>query len=147
MDLARWGRIGVAEVYRSGPEAVRLLLQNLCTTVDCDKLATSLSGQNCCLNETTLAKFVQNGYPQSEPDTRTGVLSKYDYGNVYENMFYYSSPEPPVYDLSKIPPDFPLFISYGGQDALADVEDVNILLEILKLLVYKHIIDFFRKHN
>lgn len=46
---------------------------------------------------------------------------------------HYGSIKPPVYKLSNIPPKLPLFISYGGQDALSDVQDVQQLLDELKL--------------
>lgn len=64
---------------------------------------------------------------------RDGILSKYDYGNANFNVEHYGEAKPPVYDLRKIPHDFPLFLSYGGQDALSDTRDVATLLDILKL--------------
>ena len=48
------------------------------------------------------------------------------------NLRHYGRINPPLYDLSKIPRDVPIFISYGGQDALSDLRDVGHLLEILK---------------
>lgn len=48
-------------------------------------------------------------------------------------MEHYGVPKPPIYNLSNIPNDFPLFISYGGQDALSDPKDVANLLDDLKL--------------
>jgi len=53
---------------------------------------------------------------------RSGVLAKFDSGKV----------SPPIYNLSNIPHDLPLFISYGGEDALSDVVDVRNLLDHLK---------------
>jgi len=38
---------------------------------------------------------------------------------------------PPAYDLSAIPKDIPLFLSYGGQDELSDAKDVEHFLEKL----------------
>lgn len=63
---------------------------------------------------------------------RNGVLSKYDFGNAKFNLEHYGESKPPVYDLTKIPRDLPLFLSYGGQDALSDVKDVATLLDSLK---------------
>lgn len=60
-------------------------------------------------------------------------MAKYDYGNVVSNLVYYGAAKPPVYNLANIPRDFPLFLSYGGQDALSDVQDVENLLDIIKL--------------
>ena len=47
-------------------------------------------------------------------------------------MEHYGVPEPPPYDLRKIPKDFPLFLIYGGQDLLSIREDVHILLNKLR---------------
>lgn len=48
-------------------------------------------------------------------------------------MEHYGVRKPPIYNLSNIPNDFPLFLSYGGQDALSDPKDVATLLDDLKL--------------
>lgn len=47
-------------------------------------------------------------------------------------MVHYSQSRPPFYNLSNIPSDLPLFLSYEGQDALSDVDDVRLLLDSLK---------------
>lgn len=60
-------------------------------------------------------------------------MAKYDYGNARFNLAHYGETRPPVYDLSRIPRDLPLFLSYGGQDALSDVRDVSTLLDSLRL--------------
>ena len=56
----------------------------------------------------------------------------YDYGSEDENNKYYGQPMPPAYNMAGIPNDLPLFLSYGGQDLLSDVEDVHTLLDTLK---------------
>ncbi|KAG4964625.1 hypothetical protein JHK85_039600 [Glycine max] len=56
----------------------------------------------------------------------------FDYENRDENMKHYGQPTPPAYDMKRLPNDLPLFLSYGGADALSDVKDVQRLLEILK---------------
>jgi len=43
-------------------------------------------------------------------------------------MEHYGLANPPAYNLSAIPKDIPLFLSYGGQDDLSDVKDVEHLL-------------------
>ncbi|CAK7338180.1 unnamed protein product [Dovyalis caffra] len=63
---------------------------------------------------------------------RYGFLAKYDYGSSEANMQHYGEAKPPIYNLSNIPSDLPLFLSYGLQDGLSDVEDVKLLLDILK---------------
>lgn len=64
---------------------------------------------------------------------RDGILAKYDYGNSDFNVEHYGESKPPHYNLALIPKDLPLFLSYGGQDALSDVRDVETLLDSLKL--------------
>jgi len=63
---------------------------------------------------------------------RDGVLQKYDYVLPFRNIASYGQAEPPVYSMANIPPDFPLFLSYGGRDALADPADVRLLLNDLR---------------
>ena len=63
---------------------------------------------------------------------RDGILAKYNYGRPDFNLLHYGEVIPPVYNLSNIPGDLPLFISYGGKDALSDVGDVDLLLDRLK---------------
>lgn len=63
---------------------------------------------------------------------RDGVVAKYNYGRLDYNLKHYGQAIPPIYNLSNIPHDLPLFLSYGGQDALSDVIDVKHLLDDLK---------------
>ncbi|KAK4417887.1 Triacylglycerol lipase 2 [Sesamum alatum] len=174
---------GPAEFNPRG-EAAATFVQSLCAYpgVNCYDFLSAFTGNNCCLNTSTVETFVKNE-PQSTAtknlvhfaqSVRDGVLSKYDYGNAIANMEHYGVSSPPVYDLSKIPHDFPLFLSYGGRDTLSDVTDVHILLDILKShdqdkmkvqyiqeyahvdfimgvdakdIVYSEILEFFRAHN
>lgn len=64
---------------------------------------------------------------------REGVVAKYNYGSADFNMMHYGEASPPIYNLSNIPHNLPLFLSYGGQDALSDPRDVGLLLDSLKL--------------
>ena len=56
----------------------------------------------------------------------------YDYGEEKENKKHYGHPNPPVSNMTKIPEDVPLFLAYGGTDAVSDVKDVQHLLDNLK---------------
>jgi lysosomal acid lipase/cholesteryl ester hydrolase len=56
------------------------------------------------------------------------VLSKYDYMWPNVNEEKYGQPDPPAYNMSNIPAGFPLFLSYGGRDELADPADVGLLI-------------------
>ncbi|KAL7145944.1 hypothetical protein ABFS83_06G008100 [Erythranthe nasuta] len=172
---------GMAEFNPKG-DAVAMFLNALCagSGLNCYDMLTVLTGKNCCLNASTVHTTLKNE-PQPTATKnlvhfaqtfRYGVLSKFDYGNA--NFEHYGESTPPVYNLSNIRRDFPLFLSYGGQDALSDVQDVATLLKILKShkkdklqvqyikhyahvdfvlgttakdIVYNQIIAFFRRHN
>ncbi|KAK4347723.1 hypothetical protein RND71_034062 [Anisodus tanguticus] len=132
---------GLAEFNPRG-EPVSDFLKALCAQagVDCYDLITALTGKNCCLNASTVELFLKNE-PQStstknlihlSQTVRDGVLSKYDYGSNDFNQAHYGETKPPRYNLTNIPHDLPLFLSYGGQDALSDVQDVETLLDYLK---------------
>lgn len=60
----------------------------------------------------------------------SGKVTKFDYG--FANMAYYGQPTPPIYDMTKIPHDLPLFLTYGGRDTLSVVADVEALLRDLQ---------------
>lgn len=47
-------------------------------------------------------------------------------------MEHYGQSEPPVYNISNVPHDLPLFVGYGGQDSISDGRDVDHLLNDLK---------------
>lgn len=64
---------------------------------------------------------------------RGGTITKYDYGNCDENKKHYGQVVPPAYNLSSVPNDLPLFLTYGGRDDLSVVRDVKHLLKRLKL--------------
>ncbi|XP_062151613.1 triacylglycerol lipase 2-like isoform X1 [Alnus glutinosa] len=131
---------GLAEFYPKG-EPVENFLKSLCAYpgVDCYDLSSAITGKNCCLNSSTIDLFLMNE-PQSTSTknmvhlaqtVRDGVVAKYNYGWPV-NVMHYGEARPPVYKLSNIPHDLPLFVSYGGQDALSDVRDVMLLLDNFK---------------
>jgi lysosomal acid lipase/cholesteryl ester hydrolase len=47
-------------------------------------------------------------------------------------MKHYGQSEPPVYNISNIHHDLPLFIGYGGQDSISNGRDVDLLLNDLR---------------
>ncbi|OAY76708.1 Triacylglycerol lipase 2, partial [Ananas comosus] len=118
------------------------LLKTLCLdpNVDCYDLMRAFTGNNCCLNASTVELFLK--YEPQPTSTKTmvhlaqtfrdGVLTKYDYGRGEANIEYYGQSTPPIYNMSNIPKSLPLFLSYGGQDSLSDVRDVELLLDDLK---------------
>ncbi|KAK4276166.1 hypothetical protein QN277_019143 [Acacia crassicarpa] len=59
---------------------------------------------------------------------RNGNITMFDYMDKDENK----QSSPPPYEMSRIPNNLPLFLSYGGADALSVVEDVKLLLTDLQ---------------
>lgn len=76
---------------------------------------------------------------------RKGDFAMYDYG-LWGNLKQYGHLRPPSFDLANIPKSLPLWMAYGGEDALADVTDVKHTIqelqakpELLYLESYGHI--------
>ncbi|XP_031108183.1 triacylglycerol lipase 2-like [Ipomoea triloba] len=95
--------------------------------------------QNCCVNSSRTVILLEHE-PQSTATknlihiaqmVREGSITMYDYGSENENNKHYGQSSPPAYAMANIPDDFPLFLSYGGQDYLSDVNDIKILLDQL----------------
>lgn len=63
---------------------------------------------------------------------KEGTVAMYDYKDENENKKHYGQPTPPVYNMTNIPNDFPLFLCHGGADSLSDVKDVKVLINSLK---------------
>ncbi|XP_039009375.1 triacylglycerol lipase 2-like [Hibiscus syriacus] len=138
-EITTW--FGVAEFNPKGQQA-SVFLKSLCNYpgVDCYDLLNAITGKNCCLNFSTVDLFIKNE-PQSTATknmvhlaqtVRDGVIVKYNYGRPDYNVMHYGAAKPPVYNISNIPRDLPIFISYGGKDALSDIQDVQLLLDSLK---------------
>ncbi|ONK68054.1 uncharacterized protein A4U43_C05F6820 [Asparagus officinalis] len=122
-------------------KAVDKLLKTVCMDpeIDCYNMISAMTGPNCCLNSSSVEVFLDHE-PQATSTKnmihlaqmiRRGTITKYDYDDNDENMSHYGQISPPVYNMSKIPNDLPLFLSYGGQDKLSDDNDVSRLLNSL----------------
>ncbi|PON39299.1 Serine aminopeptidase [Parasponia andersonii] len=133
--------LGIHEFVPRG-EAVIKLLKDICKKpgIDCTDLLTSFTGVNCCLNPSIVDIFLDHE-PQSTATKnmvhlaqmiRDGTITMFNYGNEDENRKHYGQPYPPDYNVTSFPNDLPLFLSYGGKDALSDTKDVHLLLERLK---------------
>ncbi|GAB4848002.1 hypothetical protein Ancab_002662 [Ancistrocladus abbreviatus] len=132
---------GLAEFNPKG-KAVANLLKSLCNIpgIDCYDYLTAVTGKNCCLNSSTFNLFLQSEpQPTSVKNmvhlaqgVRDGILAKYNYGRADYNLEHYGEERPPIYNLSNIPNDMALFLSYGGKDALSDIQDVGTLLDCFK---------------
>ncbi|XP_072992570.1 triacylglycerol lipase 2 [Typha latifolia] len=137
--ITNW--LGVSE-FNPKVAAVVNFLKALCRDpgLDCYDLMRSFTGNNCCLNASTVELFLK--YEPQPTSTKTmihlaqtfrdGVLTKYNYERKDLNVENYGQSTPPVYNMSNIPNDLPLFLSYGGEDSLSDVRDVELLLDDLK---------------
>ncbi|XP_027171751.1 triacylglycerol lipase 2-like [Coffea eugenioides] len=133
--------LGIKEFAPRGEAAVKLL-EDICKNPEnnCSDLMTSFTCRNCCVNSSKTNDFLDHE-PQSTATKnmihlaqmiRQGTIAMYDYGSADENNKHYGQPTPPVYNMSSIPKNLPLFLSYGGQDYLSDVDDVKTLLNALK---------------
>ncbi|CAK8533113.1 unnamed protein product [Lathyrus sativus] len=155
----------------------------ICATfrLNCNDLFTALTGENCCLDRAAFVRLAQVEPQSTSKKTLyhlssiylNDIVAKFDYGRREINQRYYGQPKPPIYNLSNIPNNIPIFMSYGGKDALSDVADVQRLLSLhfqnhdkAKLnvqfiheyahfdymmgvnandLVYKHVASFFKQ--
>ncbi|KAL9317249.1 hypothetical protein ACSQ67_013766 [Phaseolus vulgaris] len=122
--------------YRMGAN----LLVSLCDTrLSCNDMLSSITGKNCCFNESRVEFYLeQEPHPSSSKNLnhlfqmiRKGTFSKYDYGKL-KNMIEYGKFKPPKFDLSRIPKSLPLWMAYGGNDALADITDFQHTLKELQ---------------
>lgn len=99
--------------------------------VDCGDLLAAITGPNCCFNATRIPYYLQfephstslKNLAHLAQMVRRGTFAKYDYG-LLGNIEHYLSLSPPAYDLSLIPSSLPLWMAWGGNDALADPADV-----------------------
>ncbi|ESW15041.1 hypothetical protein PHAVU_007G039100 [Phaseolus vulgaris] len=116
------------------------LLVSLCDTrLSCNDMLSSITGKNCCFNESRVEFYLeQEPHPSSSKNLnhlfqmiRKGTFSKYDYGKL-KNMIEYGKFKPPKFDLSRIPKSLPLWMAYGGNDALADITDFQHTLKELQ---------------
>lgn len=76
---------------------------------------------------------------------RKGTFAKYDYG-ILKNLREYGQLKPPEFNLGSIPKLLPIWMAYGGNDALADktdflhtVKELPSTPELLYLEDYGHV--------
>ncbi|CAL9062625.1 unnamed protein product [Musa banksii] len=135
------GALGVAEFDPKGAVGTKFL-ESVCAMpgVNCYDLMASLTGPNCCLNDSTVDKYLKYELQPtsvrtlvhfSQSHIQTWVITKYDHGSSTANMAAYGQSSPPEYHLSNIPHHLPLLLCYGGGDMLSDVKDVQLLLNDL----------------
>ncbi|XP_057792722.1 triacylglycerol lipase 2-like [Salvia miltiorrhiza] len=132
-EATRWSGI---QVFAPGGGPATQLVANICSHMDCSNMENVLTGPNCCMN-----KSRSNLAPQQPTSTknmihlsqmiRKGSIAMYDYGNEGANIMHYGQATPPAYSITSIPNQLPLFLSYGGEDLLSDVKDVQTLIDAL----------------
>lgn len=62
----------------------------------------------------------------------TRIITKYDYGDLGQNIQHHGQAAPLLYDMTRIPNEFPIFLSYGGLDRLSEVTSEHVLLNHLQ---------------
>ncbi|KAK1291830.1 Triacylglycerol lipase 1 [Acorus calamus] len=153
-------RMGIHQLNFRSDFSVEIM-DSLCDGhLDCNNLLSSITGDNCCFNMSRIEFYLEyEPHPSSTKNLnhlfqmiRKGTFGMYDYG-IWGNLKKYRHLHPPSFDLSKIPKSLPLWMAYGGNDALADVTDVKHMLmelpskpELLYLDSYGHI-DFIMSTN
>ncbi|XP_054785610.1 triacylglycerol lipase 1 [Prosopis cineraria] len=137
------------------------LLDSICDSrLNCNDLLTSITGKNCCFNNSRVDFYLQyEPHPSSSKNLRhlfqmirKGTFAQYDYG-ILKNLRVYGQLKPPEFNLGNIPKSLPLWMAYGGNDALADRIDFAHTLkelpstpELLFLEDYGHV-DFILSLN
>lgn len=146
--------MGVHQINLRSEFAVEMV-DRVCATkeVNCGDLLTSITGPNCCFNSSRISYYLKfEPHPSSTKNIehlfqmiRKGTFSKFDYGKL-GNWRHYGSSTAPAYDITSIPKDFPVFMAYGGLDAMADLDDVLLMLgkvlcnvELVYLENYAHL--------
>ncbi|KAG8368436.1 hypothetical protein BUALT_Bualt15G0045300 [Buddleja alternifolia] len=152
--------MGIRELNFKSNMGTRIMDMMCDGHVDCDDLLSAITGKNCCFNSSRIDFYLEfEPHPTSSKNMhhlfqmiRKGTFALYDYG-IWKNLKYYSQIKPPVFDLSSIPSSLPIWMGYGGKDALADVIDVQHTLkelpskpDLLYLEKYGHI-DFLLSTN
>ncbi|XP_047944686.1 triacylglycerol lipase 2-like [Salvia hispanica] len=119
---------------KEGPSSK--LAADICTKMNCFNVQDLITGPNCCMN-TSRPNFDKQ-QPTSTKNMihlsqmiRKKNIAMYDYGIIGGNHKHYGQTKPPAYDMTSIPRDLPLLLSYGGKDLLSDVKDVHTLIEAL----------------
>ncbi|KAM7330119.1 hypothetical protein ACRRTK_011732 [Alexandromys fortis] len=102
---------------------MKWLSTHVCAHVIMEELCTNLFFLICGFNEKNLNMLVKHHKFQA-----------FDWGSSDKNYFHYNQSCPPVYDMKEM--TVPTALWSGGQDWLADTNDINILLTQLPNLVY-----------
>ncbi|KAL7119045.1 hypothetical protein ACP275_02G038700 [Erythranthe tilingii] len=132
--------MGIHELNFKSETGTRIMDMMCDGHLECGDLLSSITGENCCFNSSRVDFYLEfEPHPTSSKNLRhlfqmirKGTFAMYDYGT-WKNLKYYSQIKPPAFDLSSIPSSLPIWMGYGGKDALADVSDVQHTLKELPL--------------
>ncbi|XP_042008438.1 triacylglycerol lipase 1-like [Salvia splendens] len=145
--------LGIHELNFKSEWGTRIMDMMCDGHLDCADMLSSVTGENCCFNSSRIDSYLEyEPHPSSSKNLhhlfqmiREGTFAMYDYG-VWKNLMYYKQWKPPAFDVSSIPSSLPIWMGYGGNDALADVADVQRTIkelvskpELLYLENYGHI--------
>ncbi|XP_074582168.1 triacylglycerol lipase 1 [Curcuma longa] len=131
--------LGIHELNFRSDTGIQIL-DSICDGhMDCNNLLASITGDNCCFNLSRMDYYLQfEPHPSSTKNLRhlfqmirKGTFAKYDYG-YWGNLKHYHSLHPPSFNLADIPDSLPIWMAYGGHDALADITDVERTIAELK---------------
>lgn len=106
---------------------------------DCDNMLFAITGKNSYFNKSRVDFYLEyEPHPSSTKNLhhlfqmiRKGTFAMYDYG-LLKNLKVYGQFKPPDFDLNLIPKSLPIWMGQGGNDALADMEDMQHTLEELQ---------------
>ncbi|KAL6177314.1 hypothetical protein ACLB2K_048840 [Fragaria x ananassa] len=91
--------------------------------VEYSNIMAAITGPNCCLNPSSLTLYYRHT-PQSistknvvhlSQMIRSGTVRMFDYTLPFTNVQHYGQFTPPVYNMTAIPKDIPLFLGFGGR--------------------------------
>ncbi|KAG0559348.1 hypothetical protein KC19_10G098600 [Ceratodon purpureus] len=132
---------GVAE-FNAYSDTGKKFMDITCTSseVDCrHEFMSQITGTNCCFNASrksfydrySIQSTSMRNLAQMAQMVRSGRFSMYDHG-FWNNLKKYNSFFPPEYDVSAIPATLPILLAHGGNDSLADPDDVADLIQKLQ---------------
>ncbi|KAK9097298.1 hypothetical protein Sjap_022795 [Stephania japonica] len=132
--------LGIHQLNFRSDLCVRLVDSFCDREVECGNFLTAITGGNCCFNNSRVDFYLNyEPHPSSAKNLnhlfqmiRKGTFAMYDYG-LFGNIRRYGQSNPPAFDIARIPKLLPVWMGYGGTDALADVKDVEHTLQDLKL--------------
>jgi pimeloyl-ACP methyl ester carboxylesterase len=130
--------LGIHEFYL--PNVIDKLLPGICN-IDpnlCEFDLNLIGGPTTFLNTSRISYYLHfEPNPTSVKNmahwaqqVRTGTFAMFDYGT-QGNIQHYNQPTPPQYELTNFPTSLPVAIFNGGDDYLADPDDVAILISML----------------